>query len=49
MMGVLSELMVRIYYESQSRRPYKVRNAYIGGREEIEHHYPKHPSADAAA
>jgi len=30
MMGVLSELMVRIYYESQSRRPYKVRAAYRG-------------------
>lgn len=30
MMGVLSELMVRIYYESQSRRPYKVRKAYRG-------------------
>ena len=25
MMGVLSELMVRIYYESQDRKPYKVR------------------------
>ncbi|MEM8737025.1 MAG: glycosyltransferase family 2 protein [Planctomycetota bacterium] len=28
MMGVLSELMVRIYYESQSLRPYKVRRTY---------------------
>lgn len=31
MMGVLSELMVRIYYESQSLRPYKVRRSVIGG------------------
>jgi glycosyltransferase involved in cell wall biosynthesis len=31
MMGVLSELMVRIYYESQSRRPYKVRMTHRGG------------------
>ncbi|MEM9417725.1 MAG: glycosyltransferase family 2 protein [Planctomycetota bacterium] len=30
MMGVLSELMVRIYYESQSLRPYKIRNSYSG-------------------
>ncbi|MEM9881646.1 MAG: glycosyltransferase family 2 protein [Planctomycetota bacterium] len=28
MMGVLSELMVRIYYESQSLRPYKVRRSF---------------------
>ena len=31
MMGVLSELMVRIYYESQDRRPYKVRQQLQGG------------------
>ncbi len=31
MMGVLSELMVRIYYESQSLRPYKVRQRYRAG------------------
>ena len=31
MMGVLSELMVRIYYESQSLRPYKVRATHRGG------------------
>ncbi|MEM1447038.1 MAG: glycosyltransferase family 2 protein [Planctomycetota bacterium] len=30
MMGVLSELMVRIYYESQSLRPYKIRRKYLG-------------------
>ncbi len=30
MMGVLSELMVRIYYESQARRPYKVRYTHRG-------------------
>ena len=30
MMGVLSELMVRIYYESQNRRPYKVRRSFGG-------------------
>lgn len=30
MMGVLSELMVRIYYESQALRPYKVRRKYLG-------------------
>ncbi|MEM8783608.1 MAG: glycosyltransferase family 2 protein, partial [Planctomycetota bacterium] len=28
MMGVLSELMVRIYHEAQNRAPYKVRNVY---------------------
>ncbi|MEM6457956.1 MAG: glycosyltransferase family 2 protein [Planctomycetota bacterium] len=28
MMGVLSELMVRIYYESQSLRPYKIRRTF---------------------
>lgn len=28
MMGVLSELMARIYHESQDRRPYKVRRLY---------------------
>jgi glycosyltransferase involved in cell wall biosynthesis len=33
MMGVLSELMVRIYYESQGRPPYKVRSAYRGSEE----------------
>ena len=31
MMGVLSELMVRIYYESQSMRPYKIRQRIVGG------------------
>ena len=31
MMGVLSELMVRIYYESQSLRPYKVRQRFESG------------------
>lgn len=31
MMGVLSELMVRIYYESQDRRPYKVRQPLQNG------------------
>lgn len=28
MMGVLSELLVRIYHESQDRQPYKVRHTY---------------------
>ena len=32
MMGVLSELMVRIYYESQSLRPYKIRVTHRGGQ-----------------
>ena len=31
MMGVLSELMMRIYFESQGRRPYKVRMMHSGG------------------
>lgn len=31
MMGVLSELMVRIYYESQALKPYKVRHTFQGG------------------
>ncbi len=31
-MGVLAELMVRIYYESQDRTPYKIRSMSRGGR-----------------
>ena len=31
MMGVLSELMARVYHESQDRRPYKVRSIFRGG------------------
>ncbi|MEM1355054.1 MAG: glycosyltransferase family 2 protein [Planctomycetota bacterium] len=31
MMGVLSELMARVYHESQDRRPYKVRRIMTGG------------------
>ncbi|MGB0767696.1 MAG: glycosyltransferase family 2 protein [Phycisphaeraceae bacterium] len=31
MMGVLSELMARVYHESQDRRPYKIRATYRGG------------------
>lgn len=31
MMGVLSELMARVYHESQDRRPYKVRRVITGG------------------
>jgi glycosyltransferase involved in cell wall biosynthesis len=30
MMGVLSELMVRIYHESQDRKPYKIRKMFRG-------------------
>ena len=30
MLGVISELLVRIYYESQGRTPYKVRNIHRG-------------------
>jgi len=30
MMGVLSELMARVYHESQDRRPYKIR-AVVNG------------------
>jgi hypothetical protein len=30
MMGVLSELLARIYHESQDRKPYKVRHIYRG-------------------
>ena len=30
MMGVLSELMVRIYHESQDRKPYKIRRLFRG-------------------
>jgi glycosyltransferase involved in cell wall biosynthesis len=31
MLGVLSELMARVYHESQDRRPYKVRSIFRGG------------------
>ena len=31
MMGVLSELMARVYHESQDRRPYKIRSVFRGG------------------
>lgn len=31
MMGVLSELMARVYHESQDRRPYKIRRVLGGG------------------
>ncbi|MFN3168339.1 MAG: glycosyltransferase family 2 protein [Phycisphaeraceae bacterium] len=31
MLGVLSELMARVYHESQDRRPYKVRSVFRGG------------------
>jgi hypothetical protein len=40
MMGVLSELLVRIYHESQGRRPYKVRQLIecgAAGRDETPH------------
>ncbi len=30
MIGILAELMSRIYHESQDRKPYKVRNTYLG-------------------
>ncbi len=30
MIGILAELMSRIYHESQDRKPYKIRNAYLG-------------------
>ncbi len=33
MMGVLSELMARVYHESQDRRPYKIRAVFRGGGE----------------
>ncbi len=33
MMGVLSELLARIYHESQSLRPYKIRHLYQGASE----------------
>jgi glycosyltransferase involved in cell wall biosynthesis len=32
MMGVISELLARIYHESQGRRPYKIRRLIQGGR-----------------
>ena len=32
MLGVMSELLVRIYHESQGRTPYKVRSATVGGQ-----------------
>jgi glycosyltransferase involved in cell wall biosynthesis len=32
MIGVLAELMARVYHESQDRKPYKVRNTYHGRR-----------------
>jgi glycosyltransferase involved in cell wall biosynthesis len=30
MIGVLAELMARIYHESQDRKPYKIRHTYLG-------------------
>ena len=32
MMGVLAELLVRIYHETQDRQPFKVRQLHLGGR-----------------
>lgn len=31
--GVIAELLVRVYYESQRKRPYKVRNFFENGKE----------------
>ena len=36
-MGVLAELMVRIYYESQDRTPYKIRSLVRGGTAATHH------------
>jgi len=47
MMGVLSELMVRIYYESQALRPYKVRRSYYGGDQPGDTTPPKLQVAEA--
>jgi hypothetical protein len=30
MIGILAELMSRIYHESQDRKPYKIRNTFLG-------------------
>ncbi|MCC6682544.1 MAG: glycosyltransferase family 2 protein [Phycisphaeraceae bacterium] len=39
MIGIISELLVRIYHESQDRRPYKIRNVHTPapGRDRDEH------------
>jgi hypothetical protein len=34
MLGVVSELLVRIYHESQGRRIYRVRNVYRGSADD---------------
>jgi glycosyltransferase involved in cell wall biosynthesis len=35
MVGVVSELLIRIYHESQNRPPYKIRNIFQGGNPQV--------------
>ena len=35
-LGILSEMMVRTYYESQDKKPYKVRNIYTNRQMETQ-------------
>ena len=30
--GIVMELLIRTYYESQSKRPYRVKNVKVGGK-----------------
>ncbi|MBT8282274.1 MAG: glycosyltransferase, partial [Muriicola sp.] len=30
--GIVMELLIRTYYESQSKRPYRIKNITIGGK-----------------
>ncbi|HPE58408.1 MAG TPA: hypothetical protein PK904_18525, partial [Bacteroidales bacterium] len=30
--GIISELMMRTYYESQHKRPFTIRNVFVGGK-----------------
>jgi hypothetical protein len=30
--GIVMELLIRTYYESQSKRPYRIKNVSIGGK-----------------
>lgn len=33
--GIISELMMRTYYESQQKRPFTIRNFFVGGKNQI--------------
>lgn len=49
MLGVISELLSRIYHESQDRKPYKVRQVYVGGTDAASEPGPaRSPAPDAS-